>query len=113
MRELVRPSISDVGVDGSWTAWALVQHVDDVSLQLRSLSSMRALLSKGEARPTEYAELHDRIRRNQRRLQTYGTAVLDAAFYPIEDEARLERRRRARTIGARAMRSAARVSKLY
>ena len=93
------PTLSQVGTDGSFAAWAIVQHSNQVAFQQACVAAMESLLRRGEVRPVEYAELVDRIRRNQQRPQVYGMAIRresgTSSFYPIEDEARVDERRRA------------------
>jgi hypothetical protein len=59
------PAISAVGRDGAFAAWAIVQHANDVSFQEHCLTAMKKALRRREISPVEYAELHDRIRRNK------------------------------------------------
>lgn len=93
------PKLSAVGKDGSFAAWAIVQHSNHVPFQQACIQAMKPLLIANEVRPTEYAELVDRALRNQKLKQRYGMAINREAgkggFYPIEDEAHVDERRKA------------------
>lgn len=93
------PALSQVGKDGSFAAWAIVQHSNQVAFQEACVEAMEPLLRRGEVRPVEYAELVDRVRRNLQRRQRFGMAIRRegglSSFYPIEDEAQVDERRKA------------------
>lgn len=93
------PKLSAVGKDGSFAAWAIVQHSNNVFFQKASIQAMEPLLATKEVRATEYAELVDRALRNQQLKQRYGMAtnreVGKGEFYPIEDEEHVDKRREA------------------
>ena len=85
------PRLSDVGKDGSFAAWAIVQHSNIVDFQERCMKAMEPLLKSREVNPADYANLVDRVRFNKKQKQLYGQAQHN---YPIEDEERLNDRRR-------------------
>lgn len=85
------PKLTDVGKDGSFAAWSLVQHSNVVDFQERCIKAMEPLLKHGEVSPIDYANLVDRVRFNKKQKQLYGQAQ---AGYPIEDEAKLNKRRK-------------------
>lgn len=92
------PTISGVGSDAAQAAWLLVQHADhDIEFQERCLTLMQNL-PEAEVRPQNIAALTDRIRINRNLPQLYGTQFQGEGKkfgpYPIEDEARLDERRR-------------------
>ena len=89
------PSPSTVGTDGVQAFWTLVQHAADVELQKRTLRAFE-LVDVGVQRD-EIALLADRIRRNERRPQIYGSQFHVEANRlvpdPIEDEKHVDARR--------------------
>jgi hypothetical protein len=89
-----------VGSDGAFAAWVLVQHADlDPGLQERGLGLMTAAVRAGDADPSDWAYLVDRVRVAKGEPQVYGTQWgADAAGRPeprtpIEDEAMVDVRR--------------------
>lgn len=92
------PTISMVGKDGSWTAWAIAQHAYDIKFQRYCLSQIARALSNNEVEPDIYAELHDRIARNTYQQQLFGMATMERegveGFYPIQKEWNVNQRRR-------------------
>lgn len=52
--------ISEFGKDGADAAWLLVQHTDDLDLQIKVLFIMDYLAKIGESDPQNYALLYDR-----------------------------------------------------
>ncbi len=93
------PKISAVGKDGSFAAWAVVQHAKQVLFQKECINAMKLLLANKEVSPVEYAELVDRVQMNQKLKQVYGMAIMKDSetpgFYPIEDEEHVDQRRKA------------------
>lgn len=91
------PTISMVGKDGSWSAWAIAQHAYDVEFQRYCLSQIALALSNDEVEPELYAELHDRIARNTYQQQLFGMAIMERegieGFYPIQEEWNVNQRR--------------------
>ncbi|HEV8283070.1 MAG TPA: DUF6624 domain-containing protein [Chitinophagaceae bacterium] len=93
------PKLSAVGKDGSFAAWAIVQHSNNISFQKSCIETMKLLIATKEVRAVEYAELVDRVRRNEKLNQLYGMAIKrengKEEFYPIEDEEHVDERRKA------------------
>lgn len=85
------PGVSAVGKDGSFAAWAIVQHSNIIAFQEVCADAMKSLLELGEVNPVDYANLVDRIRFNKKDKQLYGQAEKG---YPIEDEMNLDKRRK-------------------
>lgn len=107
LQELVRAygwlSISLVGVEGSHSAWLLVQHADhDREFQNHCLTLMKELPDTEVMRPN-IAYLEDRLLVAQGMPQLYGTQfrMTDTGQkpYPISDEAQLDERRAAMGLG--------------
>jgi hypothetical protein len=101
------PGRSLVGEDGAAAAWLLVQHADlDVDFQERCLTLMEAAVEAGEARPSHWAYLVDRVRVNRKQLQVYGTQFIDRGQGPmpqaIEDQAHVDERRKSVGLGTLA-----------
>src|SRR4051794_39532461 len=65
------PGRALVGDDGAHAAWLLVQH-SEMSFMAQCLPMMERAVSTGEASPTDYAYLLDRVRTNQGKPQVYG-----------------------------------------
>lgn len=89
-----------VGSDGAFAAWVLVQHADlDLALQERGLELMAAAVDSGDADPSDYAYLVDRVRVANGEPQVYGSQWGSHAAgnpqprTPIEDEAFVDVRR--------------------
>ena len=104
MREVVRrhgwPGKSLVGTDGANAAWLLVQHADhDRPFQKRCLVLLEEAVKKGEAAGEQLAYLTDRVRVGENKKQVYGTQLrlVDGKYrpQPIEDEANVDKRRKA------------------
>jgi hypothetical protein len=94
------PGKTLVGDDGSHAAWLLVQHADrDRDFQRRCLTLLEKAVKAGEATGTDLAYLTDRVRVGDGRPQVYGTQFLMVEGrmepQPIEDEARVDERRKA------------------
>jgi hypothetical protein len=111
MKEIVAeqgwPGRSLVGEDGAAAAWLLVQHADlDVDFQERSLPLVEAAVKAGEAKPSHWAYLVDRVRVNRKQPQVYGTQFIDRGQglmpQPIEDEEHVDDRRKSVGLGTLA-----------
>jgi len=94
------PTFDMVGRDGAEAAWLLVQHADeDIEFQARALELMAPLVEHGQADPSDFAHLTDRVLLAQGKKQRFGTqfkhdeqGVLRPR--PTEDPERLDERRR-------------------
>ena len=65
-----------VGKEGSMNFWLIVQHSDhNPDFQKRVLDKMKIEVEKGNAKPSNYALLVDRVNKNQGDKQIYGTQV--------------------------------------
>lgn len=88
-----------VGVDGSKSAWLLVQHSSDLVFQKECLLLLKRAVDEEKASAQDYAYLYDRIAISENRPQMYGTqgTIVQDNFvlYPIDDEAHVEDRRKA------------------
>lgn len=70
------PGFEQVGEQGSFNFWVMVQHCDfDPAFQLRVLDSMAVHVKKGNASPSNFAYLTDRYNLNNGEQQIYGTQV--------------------------------------
>jgi hypothetical protein len=92
------PGFRLVGVDGERAAWLIVQ-LGDAGLQRRALPHLEAAVDCGDAHPSHYACLLDRVRMTDGRPQVYGSQFVasgdDAvAPWPIEDPLGVDDRRR-------------------
>lgn len=91
-----------VGRDGARAAWLLVQHADrDVEFQAGCLARLTDAVARGDAAAADAAYLHDRLAVARGEPQRYGTQF-DAQLrpQPIEDEARIDERRRSVGLGS-------------
>src|SRR5947209_14030056 len=93
------PGKSLVGAAGAQDAWLLVQHADrDPAFQKRCLELMTPLVAQGEVSAVNVAYLTDRVRVAEGKPQVYGTQFRQADGKmepsPIEDEARVDERRK-------------------
>jgi hypothetical protein len=80
------PTKSMVGNDGASAAWLLAQHADrDPEFQQSVLVMIEKLLSRGEAKSSDYAYLYDRTHSPQR-YGTQGTCVAPGKWEPREIE---------------------------
>ena len=96
------PDESKVGPQGSYSAWVLVQHADEIELQKRGLELMQR--AAGHVSKRHLAYLTDRVAVAQGLPQTYGTeyTCLNGSFVfatPIADQAHFRERRRAVGLG--------------
>jgi hypothetical protein len=89
-----------VGSDGAFAAWVIIQHADlDLALQKRGLELMGAAVDAGDADPSDYAYLIDRVRVAEGQPQVYGTqwgsddAGNPKPRTPIEDPSHVDIRR--------------------
>src|SRR5260370_10829606 len=85
------PGLRLVGEDGERAAWLIVQ-LGDADLQRRALPHLKAAVDQGDAHPSHYACLCDRVRMSEGRPQVYGSQFVihdDASLtpWPIEDPA--------------------------
>lgn len=97
--EIGWPSIPKVGKEASRHAWLLAQHADhDVQFQKHCLELMKEL-PDGKISERGVAYLEDRVRKNEGRLQLYGTQVIVQSDDrvepnpPVEDPDHLDERR--------------------
>lgn len=88
------------GEEGSQNFWLMVQHSDhDPVFQNEVLEKMKIAVDNGNAKPTHYGLLLDRVRLNTGKKQVYGTQVtynLDTGqAYPksLEDSLKVNERR--------------------
>lgn len=93
------PSTKQVGRDGVWAAFGLVQHADDDPSFQRSVLAALEKLYRQKAIPGEvYAYLADRTRVADKRKQLFGTQFEllgnDLVIRPVEDPAHLDQRRK-------------------
>lgn len=92
------PKISDVGHMGSTTAFLIVQH-STLELQEKYLPTIKSLCEQNEADWQSYALMYDRVQIGLGKPQLYGSqltwnqATGKMEFYPIEDEANVNKRR--------------------
>lgn len=95
------PTVTMVGEDGAGAAWLLAQHADaDPALQAEVLERMRPLVDAGEARPSDFALLTDRVLVARGEPQRYGTQFGEDAEgvmrpQPIADIETVDERRAA------------------
>jgi hypothetical protein len=94
------PTTSLVRAEGERAAWLLVQHADtDIVLQRQALELLIEAVDAGEAPRWQVAFLHDRVARNLRRKQRYGTQYRTEpsglVLYPSEEPEKLQERRTA------------------
>jgi hypothetical protein len=87
-----------VGDDGEHAAW-LVAQLADADLQRRALEHLEAAVDCGDADPSHYACLLDRVRMAEGRPQVFGSQFVAAgdegvAPWPIEDPFGVDDRRR-------------------
>lgn len=103
MKEIIAeigwPTISKVGVTGSYNAWLIVQHtVRDLVFMTECLELMKSF-PPIEIDPANIAYLEDRIRVYQGQTQLYGTQakILNGRYVPspVENEIEVDVRRSA------------------
>jgi hypothetical protein len=94
------PGKSLVGEDGANAAWLLVQHAtQDPKFMKHCRSLMKRAVDTGEASPTDYAYLVDRVRLQDGKPQLYGTQFVQDSqgrltLQPLKDPEEVDERRR-------------------
>jgi hypothetical protein len=90
-----------VGEGPSNNAWLIAQHADRNPLfQVKCLPLLKAAVDAGQANPSNYAYLYDRVQVATGRKQLYATqstsnnGLVEGNFYPIEDESNVQKRRK-------------------
>ncbi len=101
------PTIRLVGKDGAHAAWLLVQHADrDRPFQRQCLDLMKPLVAQGEVEKRNFAYLTDRVLVADGKKQLYGTQfhTVNGKLepQPIEDEAKVDERRKEVGLGTLA-----------
>jgi hypothetical protein len=87
----------EVGKQGARTIFLVIQHADSLT-QVTYLPVLQEAVKNGKAQPQELALLEDRILIKQGKEQIYGSQVRTNEsgkyeFYPIKDEANINKRR--------------------
>ncbi|MEO9870727.1 DUF6624 domain-containing protein [Ekhidna sp.] len=109
MREIIEqhgwPTYNLVGEGPSNNAWLIVQHADRNPLfQAKCLPLLKDAVDNGQANPSNYAYLYDRVRVSRGEKQLYATQSwtnngLDkGSYYPIDDESNVQNRREEMTV---------------
>lgn len=104
MREIVAehgwPTYDLVGQGPSNNAWLIVQHADRNPLfQVRCLPLLKAAVDNGQANPSNYAYLYDRVQVATGEKQLYATqstsnnGLVEGSFQALEDESNVQKRR--------------------
>ncbi len=104
MREIIAehgwPTYDRVGEGPSNNAWLIIQHADRNPLfQAKCLPLLKAAVEAGQANPSNYAYLYDRVQVAQGRKQLYATqsstnnGLTKGQFYALEDESNVQVRR--------------------
>jgi hypothetical protein len=94
------PGYDLVGKDGAKAAWLIAQHSDeDLEFQKRCLGLMMQAVKQNQASPEDLAYLKDRIAKNSRTRQSYGTQFYTDSHgnyrsWPIKDLKNIEARRK-------------------
>ena len=95
------PGYDLVGKEGEHSFWLMVQHCDPwPGFQEKVLTAMKPQVAKGNANPSNYAYLTDRVLINTGRKQLYGTQItynLDscqALPKPLQDSLSVNTRRK-------------------
>jgi hypothetical protein len=91
------PGLRLVGEEGERAAWLVVQ-LGDTDLQRRALPHLEAAVDQGDAHPSHYACLLDRVRMSEGQPQVYGSQFVvhdDATLspWPIDAPAEVDERR--------------------
>jgi len=91
------PGLRLVGADGERAAWLVVQ-LADAELQRRALPHLEAAVDQGDAHPSHYACLVDRVRMSEGRPQVYGSQFVvrddnTLSPWPIDDPVGVDQRR--------------------
>ena len=92
------PGIQLVGLEGSSAFWLLVQHQDgDLEFQKMCLELLKDAVANRDAKACDYAYLLDRVLKNQKLPQVYGTQWDEQdgkyTLYPVENPVSLDKRR--------------------
>lgn len=91
-----RPSIH--GAKLAQDAWLIVQHSPDATFRAEILARMGPLLASGDLNARDYALLYDRVRTEQKQPQRFASQAQCSsgkwAFYPVDEMAAVDRRRR-------------------
>lgn len=92
------PGLNLVGLTGATSFWLLVQHQDnDVEFQKKCLELLGEAVKKEDDKLQHYAYLLDRIRKNEKLPQVYGTQwdfkEGKCLLYPVEAPENLNLRR--------------------
>ncbi|MEQ9401982.1 MAG: hypothetical protein RIM99_00235 [Cyclobacteriaceae bacterium] len=106
MREIIAehgwPTYDLVGEGPSNNAWLIIQHADRNPLfQAKCLLLLKAAVDKGQANPSNYAYLYDRVQVATGEKQLYATqstsnnGLTEGYFQAIEDESNVQKRREA------------------
>jgi hypothetical protein len=104
MREIVAkhgwPTYDLVGEGPSNNAWLIVQHADRNPLfQAKCLPLLKIAVENGQANPSNYAYLYDRVQVSKGEKQRYATqsssnnGLYEGSFYALEDESNVQKRR--------------------
>lgn len=95
------PGYDLVGKEGEHSFWLMVQHCDQwPAFQEKILTAMKPQVAKGNANPSNYAYLTDRVLINTGRKQVYGTQVTynvdscQALPKPLQDSLTVNTRRK-------------------
>jgi hypothetical protein len=93
----------EVGERASMAIFLVIQHSDSLT-QVTWLPAMRTAVQQGKARAEDLALLEDRVLTEQGKGQLYGSQVKQgpdgkAAFFPIQDEPNVNKRRAAVGLG--------------
>jgi hypothetical protein len=94
------PKKKAVGTQAASTVFLVIQHAD-LATQEKYLPMLEQAVRDGNAQPSSLALLIDRIRMRNNKPQLYGSQLHQdpktgkTVFYPIEDEANVDERRKA------------------
>jgi hypothetical protein len=98
VREHDWPGWSQVGPDGENAAFLIAQHTPDLDFQRDCLTLVEEAVACGEAHPSHFAYLIDRVRLAEGNSQIYGTQAQGASgryeLQPLEKPAEVDDRRR-------------------
>lgn len=98
LEEVGWPGYKLVGKKGSDAFWLLIQHQDrDLAFQKQCLLVLEEAIRQNNASTSNLAYLTDRVRKNEGKLQVYGTQWCEEngkmSLYPVEDIDHLDERR--------------------
>lgn len=93
------PGIKENGKEVALSFWVIVQHSDhDIVFQQQVLKSMRKKIKSKDVSRRNYAYLYDRVAKNKKQKQLYGTQVVwDTGFpvpYSLKEPEKLNRLRK-------------------